>query len=88
MFTCGGCDHRWTGKLIAHCDACHETFVTVKVFDRHRDSDMCRSPKFARRTDGKPVFRRSALAKDAWSFYVEDENGTPAVYRGSLKDAS
>jgi len=83
MFTCGGCDHKWSGLLIAHCDACHKTFTTIKTFDRHRDSGMCRNPKFARRTDGKPLFKRSTRGRDTWAFYTEDANGTPSVRPGS-----
>ena len=75
MFSCGGCDHRWTGLKIAHCAACHSTFTTVQAFDRHRDSDHCRRPKFAKRSDGRPLYFLSASAKDAWSLASYDTNG-------------
>ena len=75
MFTCEGCDHTWTGLLIAHCAACHETFTTVQGFDRHRDSDHCRRPKFARRSDGLALYAKSASAKDAWFLASYDTNG-------------
>ena len=88
MFSCGGCDHRWRGLLIAHCAACHCTFTTIKTFDRHRDSDHCRKPQFARRTDGKPLFKKSTLSNNTWGFYREEPEGAPKTRPSSCRRGS
>ena len=89
MFSCGGCDHRWSGLLIAHCAACHASFTTIHAFDRHRDSDRCRKPQFARRTDGLPLYSRSLKSKDTWYLSTYDSNGVlrgaPSVARTGAK---
>lgn len=41
--TCGGCERTWTGVRRAHCSACHETFNSPSLFDRHRTGHSCRS---------------------------------------------
>ena len=85
MFSCGGCDHRWSGLQLCHCAACHETFTTINAFDRHRDTDRCRRPKFAKRSDGLHLYFRSLKGKGAWGLANYDANGTlrlpPSVAR-------
>lgn len=34
--SCGGCDATWTGSAAAHCSACHQTFSSGTLFNRHR----------------------------------------------------
>lgn len=34
--TCSGCDARWTGRVMAHCRACHETWGSTEGFVAHR----------------------------------------------------
>lgn len=34
--TCRGCESIWDGNNTCHCSVCHETFITVSNFDRHR----------------------------------------------------
>lgn len=36
---CGGCAVRWTGRVTAHCGACHETFSTPDLHAKHRVTD-------------------------------------------------
>lgn len=36
MFKCD-CGEKWYGLDIAHCASCHETFVSPKYFDYHRE---------------------------------------------------
>lgn len=36
--SCSGCESRWGGLGRAHCSACHRTFSSVALFDRHRSS--------------------------------------------------
>lgn len=36
--TCGRCPARWAGITAAHCGACHRTFGTNVLFDRHRSA--------------------------------------------------
>lgn len=40
MITCR-CGKQWTGVSRAHCGACHETFNSVSLFDRHRKGRSC-----------------------------------------------
>lgn len=35
-FGCARCLSRWDGYNTAHCESCHATFTTVRVFDSHR----------------------------------------------------
>lgn len=35
--TCGGCAFTWQSMSLAHCGACHHSFGSVDLFDRHRD---------------------------------------------------
>lgn len=46
--TCGGCTQIWTAASAGHCSACHRTFATVGLFDRHRSPvgkhGSCREP--------------------------------------------
>lgn len=89
MFGCGGCDHRWSGLNIAHCAACHCTFTTISAFDVHRDSDHCRKPQHARRSDGLHMYSRSLKSKDTWYLSTYDSNGrlrgAPSVVRTGVK---
>lgn len=39
LAVCGGCTARWRSKNLAHCGACHHSFGSVDLFDRHRVSD-------------------------------------------------
>lgn len=41
---CNGCSATWTGSLACHCSVCHETFVGITAFDRHRVSYACKLP--------------------------------------------
>lgn len=34
---CGGCPATWQSLALAHCGACHHSFGSVDLFDRHRD---------------------------------------------------
>src|SRR6185437_810072 len=36
--SCNGCGTHWTGLSRAHCSACHQTFASSGLFDRHRSS--------------------------------------------------
>ena len=51
MITCGGCDRTWTGKSMAHCKSCHETFSTVSNFDKHRFRGRSLSVEFLGRCE-------------------------------------
>jgi hypothetical protein len=57
--SCGGCDRTWTGLLICHCAACHETFSCIDHFDAHRAAGRgsrpgyCLTPDMIRRTTGR-----------------------------------
>ncbi len=35
---CGGCGGVWQSNALAHCGACHHSFGSVDLFDRHRSS--------------------------------------------------
>lgn len=41
---CARCESRWDGLNTAHCGACHETFTTPGVFDKHRRNGKCLPP--------------------------------------------
>lgn len=41
------CGVWWTGLRTAHCAACHRTFVSVNVFDKHRNHDYETHPRGA-----------------------------------------
>lgn len=43
--TCSGCPTRWTGLKISHCGSCHQTFSSVRHFDRHRRDGRCLDPE-------------------------------------------
>lgn len=34
------CGAKWSGAVIAHCSACHETFTTPAGFDLHRAAQV------------------------------------------------
>jgi hypothetical protein len=57
--TCKGCDASWTGLKMCHCSACHQTFSTVALFDRHRSFEgqhgSCRDPATLIDRKGNPV---------------------------------
>ena len=64
--TCGGCDNRWTGLAMAHCSACHRTFATVSLFDRHRSQcgprGACLDPESLVDSDGyRVMFHRGGM---------------------------
>lgn len=40
----GGCEARIAGTSGAHCTVCHETFGSVRGFDRHRSNGTCLDP--------------------------------------------
>lgn len=44
---CARCEGRWDGLSTAHCGACHETFTTPWVFDKHRRDGKCLPPQEA-----------------------------------------
>ncbi len=41
---CGRCPKTWRGLSKAHCATCHETFGSVRSFDRHRTNGHCAEP--------------------------------------------
>ena len=43
-YGCAHCESRWDGLKTAHCAACHETFTTPGVFDKHRRNGHCLPP--------------------------------------------
>lgn len=43
-YGCPHCWSRWDGLKTAHCAACHETFTTPGVFDKHRRDSKCLPP--------------------------------------------
>lgn len=64
---CGGCSATWRSRRLAHCGACHRSFGSVQLFDRHRlgygEHGRCEDPAFLQRhrmtlTDG--VYREVA----------------------------
>lgn len=60
--TCSGCPATWTGLSRCHCAACHRTFGSVGLFDRHRsqagDRGTCLDPAGLRhRKTGEPLMR-------------------------------
>jgi hypothetical protein len=44
---CARCTSRWAGLNTAHCTACHETFTTPGIFDKHRRGSKCLPPEAA-----------------------------------------
>lgn len=44
-YSCGGCDVRWRGVRTCHCAACHRSFGSVYLFDKHRRSSHCIAPE-------------------------------------------
>lgn len=48
--SCGGCSARWQSMALAHCGACHESFGSVDLFDRHRlargEHGVCEYPSY------------------------------------------
>jgi hypothetical protein len=46
-YGCTHCESRWDGLKTAHCSACHETFTTPGVFDKHRREGNCLPPQEA-----------------------------------------
>jgi hypothetical protein len=46
-YGCARCESRWDGLRTAHCSACHETFTTPGVFDKHRRDGNCLPPQEA-----------------------------------------
>lgn len=59
--TCSGCDASWTGVSAAHCSACHCTFSSAGLFDRHRsvaggEHGSCLPPgRLVNANTGEPV---------------------------------
>jgi len=46
-YGCARCESRWDGLNTAHCCACHQTFTTPGVFDKHRRDGKCLPPQEA-----------------------------------------
>jgi hypothetical protein len=38
------CGANWAGADRAHCDACHETWDSVELYDTHRRNGTCLPP--------------------------------------------
>lgn len=53
---CGGCSATWQSLALAHCGACHRSFGSVDLFDRHRlgygEHGRCEDPLFLPRMKG------------------------------------
>jgi hypothetical protein len=53
------CGATWTGLGRAHCDACHRTFATAPLFDRHRSPTgahgACYDPATITTPTGEPA---------------------------------
>lgn len=45
VFSCSGCEDKWTGQKVAHCSVCHRGFNTARLFDDHRQRDKCVDPE-------------------------------------------
>jgi hypothetical protein len=43
----GACGKSWeqSGNRTSHCGGCHETFVSLSVFDAHRRDSKCLAPE-------------------------------------------
>jgi hypothetical protein len=63
LAVCGGCPARWRSRRLAHCGACHRSFGSVQLFDRHRlgygEHGRCEDPAFLQR-------HRMALSDGVW----------------------
>lgn len=50
LAVCGGCPARWRSRRLAHCGACHRSFGSVQLFDRHRlgygEHGRCEDPAY------------------------------------------
>lgn len=57
--SCSGCDATWTAAAAAHCAACHRTFSSVSLFDRHRsisgEHGTCHDPAAMTGRNGEPI---------------------------------
>jgi hypothetical protein len=42
--SCSRCGATWAGVDRAHCDACHETWDSVELYDMHRPDGACLPP--------------------------------------------
>lgn len=65
VWSCSGCDTRWTALTWAHCGVggCHDTFLSVEFFDWHRVDGVCwGEPKKKGAVRGSPV-RHKELKK-------------------------
>jgi hypothetical protein len=57
------CGRTWTGLSQAHCtgdatgNGCHQTFGSVRGFDRHRPKGRCEDPATLTTRTGEPVYR-------------------------------
>lgn len=52
---CNGCDNTWYGLRIAHCGACHLTFLSPTGFDEHRPATGgCRATEDLRERGMEP----------------------------------
>jgi hypothetical protein len=84
IFTCGGCDNRWTGTSRCHCSAagCHRTFAGLALFDRHRVDGACVEPETITREpkDGSEPERVMFLTDGIWQSVEE-----PATKGESLR---
>lgn len=48
LWSCSGCDERWSSLIWEHCPDCHETFKGTGAGDKHRTPDFrCVSPEAA-----------------------------------------
>lgn len=60
---CGGCTARWRSRRLAHCGACHRSFGSVQLFDRHRlgygEHGRCEDPGYLQS-------HRMALVAGVW----------------------
>lgn len=81
--TCKGCEASWTGLKMCHCGACHRTFSTVRLFDKHRspvgDHGSCKDPSTITTRVGDPVM---VLAGGVWRGPAMTEAQKIAKYGG------
>lgn len=73
---CSGCTTRWSGIGKAHCAACHRTFTTAKLFDRHRTKFECVDPaSLVNTVSSNPIME---LREDGtWAWWADPNRPNP-----------